>query len=243
MLKKISLAALLIFSLTSCKIFEVLGPVGPLAPTQLEINSALKEALQISIENAVIRSSKEHGFYANPKIRIPFPPEAQRAANTLKDLGMGMVVDNFVETMNYGAEKAAAKATPIFKNAITSMTFADVYGIYRGDHDAATVYLRSKTTSDLKKAFRPEIDNSLQNVGVTKYWEPVVSTYNKIPFVQPIETDLTEYVLNRTLDGLFKLMAEEEVKIREDPAARVTVLLERVFGFRSQEEAAELSGS
>ena len=231
MLRKISLALVLLMSFSACKIFDYI-PTGPIAPTELEISQALKEALQISIQNAVLRSSKEDGFYANPKIRIPFPPEAQRAANTLRDLGMGMVVDNFVETMNHGAEKAAAKATPIFKNAITSMSIGDVYGIYKGNEDAATQYLRSRTSNELKRAFRPEIDKSLETVGITKYWEPVVSTYNKIPFVDPIETNLSDYVLNRTMDGLFQLMAEEEAKIRQDPAARVTLLLERVFGYQ-----------
>ena len=138
MLRKISLALVLLMSFSACKIFDYI-PTGPIAPTELEISQALKEALQISIQNAVLRSSKEDGFYANPKIRIPFPPEAQRAANTLRDLGMGVVVDNFVETMNHGAEKAAAKATPIFKNAITSMSIGDVYGIYKGNEGSHAI--------------------------------------------------------------------------------------------------------
>ncbi len=229
-MRRLSLLMVLIFSLSACDIFNI--GQGILAPSELEISQAIKEALSVSIRNAVSRSSRENGFYNNPNIKIPFPPEAERAAKTLRDLGMGMIVDQFVETMNHGAEEAAEKATPIFHEAIVNMSIADVYGIWRGSEDAATQYLRRNTMSKLRRAFKPEIDRSLSSVGITKYWDPVVSNYNKIPFVTPIETDLSEYVLGKTLDGLFQLMADEEAKIRQDPAARTTYLLERVFGYQ-----------
>jgi len=202
-------------------------------PSQTEINQGLKEALQIGISNAVNRSSQNNGFYNNPLIRIPFPPEAERAATTLRDLGFGKVVDDFVETLNHGAEKASAKASPIFIEAISNMSFQDVYSIWRGDDNAATEYLRAQTSNQLKAAFKPEIDQALQQVEITKYWNPIATNYNRIPFVTPVNPDLSDYVLEETLDGLFILLAEEEAKIRQDPAARVTSILKRVFGWES----------
>lgn len=143
------------------------------------------------------------------------------------------MVDQFVETLNHGAEKAAAKATPIFTTAITSMTLTDVYDIWKGEDDAATQYLRRTTSDQLKAAFRPEIKAALEQVEVTKHWNPIASTYNKIPFVTKVNPNLEDYVLEQTLEGLFKLTAMEEAKIRQDPAARVSSILKRVFGWES----------
>ncbi len=202
-------------------------------PSEPEINRGIKEALEVGIRNAVSRSSQENGFYHNPSIKIPFPPEAERAAKTLRDLGMGNLVDQFVETLNHGAEQASAKASPIFVDAIRGMTLQDVYGIWRGDANAATVYLRSKTEAQLKLAFKPVIDQAIQKVELTKYWQPIASNYNRIPFVTPVNPDLSDYVMQETLNGLFVLLAEEEAKIRQDPAARVSAILQRVFGWKS----------
>lgn len=202
-------------------------------PSESEIGAGIKEALRVGISNAINRSSQENGFYGNPLIRIPFPPEAERAASTLRDLGMGKVVDDFIETLNHGAEKASAKASPIFAEAITSMSLKDVYGIWRGEQDAATQYLKLKTNDQLKAAFRPVIEQSLKEVEITKYWGPIANNYNRIPFVTPVNPDLSDYVMQATLDGLFTLLAQEEAKIREEPAARVSALLKRVFGWDS----------
>jgi len=113
------------------------------------------------------------------------------------------------------------------------MSFQDVYSIWRGDDNAATEYLRAQTSNQLKAAFKPEIDQALQQVEITKYWNPIATNYNRIPFVTPVNPDLSDYVLEETLDGLFILLAEEEAKIRQDPAARVTSILKRVFGWES----------
>ncbi|QNR23509.1 DUF4197 domain-containing protein [Croceimicrobium hydrocarbonivorans] len=225
----------LLFSASSCDALLQIAQESSsqMEPSESEINRGIKEALEVGIRNAVSRSSKENGFYNNPLIKIPFPPEAERAAKTLGDLGMGNLVDQFVETLNHGAEQASAKASPIFVDAIRSMTLQDVYGIWRGDANAATVYLRSKTEAQLKLAFKPVIDQAIQKVELTKYWQPIASTYNKIPFVTPVNPDLSDYVMQETLNGLFVLLAEEEAKIRQDPAARVSAILQRVFGWKS----------
>ncbi len=224
-----------LFLLSSCDTLLQIAETSNqlLEPSESEINQGIKEALRVGITNAVNKSSKKDGFYGNPLIRIPFPPEAERAAKTLRDLGMDKVVDDFVETLNHGAEQASAKATPIFVDAITSMTLQDVYGIWRGDQDAATQFLKAKTNNQLKAAFRPVINEALNQVEITRYWSPIASTYNKIPFVKPVNPDLTDYVMQETLDGLYLLMAQEEAKIREDPAARVSAILKRVFGWQS----------
>lgn len=200
-------------------------------PTSSEIAAGLKEALIIGAQNSVMQTSAENGFYGNPLIKIPFPPEAAKVAEKAREFGFDKQVDQFVETMNHGAEQAAAKATPIFVDAIKAMTFQDVYGIWKGEDDAATQYLRENTLDELKSEFRPVIKDALEQVEVTKYWNPLINTYNQIPFVTKLNPDLEEYVLDETLNGLFTTLAKEEAEIREDPAARVTDLLKRVFGY------------
>lgn len=234
-MRKAMLILSLGFLLSSCDaLMHLANSGGPLGePSESEISAGIKEALRVGITNAITQSSQKDGFYGNPLIRIPFPPEAERAASTLRDLGFGKLVDDFVETLNHGAEQASAKATPIFVEAITDMSLQDVYGIWRGEADAATQYLKAKTNDQLKLAFRPVIEDALQQVEITKYWHPIASNYNRLPFVTPVNPDLTDYVMQATLDGLYILLAQEEAKIREDPTARVTALLKRVFGWQS----------
>lgn len=205
------------------------GTLGP--PTQSEIASGIREALVVGATNSVLQTSRTNGFFNNALIKIPFPPEAQKVEDIARQVGLNNQVDQFVETLNHGAEQAAAKAKPIFVNAIRQMTLTDVYDIWRGDDDAATQYLIKTTRPMLEAEFRPVIKSALDNVEVTKYWNPLISNYNKIPLVTPLNPDLDEYVLNEALEGLFLVIAQEEAKIRENPAARVTDILKRVFGY------------
>jgi hypothetical protein len=225
---------LIVFFASGCDELAGLVSTTPASgpPTSSEIAAGLKEALIIGAQNSVMQTSAENGFYGNPLIKIPFPPEAAKVAEKARDFGFDKQVDQFVETMNHGAEQAAAKATPIFVDAIKGMTFQDVYGIWHGEDDAATQYLRENTMSQLKTEFRPVIKDALNQVEVTKYWNPLINTYNQIPFVTKLNPDLDEYVLEETLNGLFTTLAKEEAQIREDPAARVTDLLRRVFGYQ-----------
>lgn len=201
------------------------------APTKSEVSSGIKEALTVGIKKTVLKTSSTNGFLSNSLIKIPFPAEAQKVENTVRNLGLGNKVDEFVATLNHGAEEASKKASPIFVNAITSMSITDVYDIWKGDNSAATKYLKGATQTQLQTAFRPVIKKALEKVDVTKYWNPLIDTYNKIPLVQKMNPNLEDYVLQGTLDGLFKMLALEEGKIREDPAARVSELLKKVFGY------------
>lgn len=231
-MKKLALL-LLIFSLSACDVLEQVAKdsarLGP--PSKSEISQGIREALIVGATNAVLQTSKENGFYGNQLIKIPFPPEAQKVASTLNDLGFNKQVDQFVETMNHAAEKAAEKAKPIFVKAIKQMTLRDVYDIWRGDDDAATQFLKRTTTNALKAEFRPVIQNAINQVELTKHWNPVITTYNQIPFTTKVNPNLDEYILDETLNGLFTVIAKEEEKIRENPSARVSAILQRVFGY------------
>ncbi len=231
-MRNLLIALSLIFT-TSC---DQLGGIvenypSSIPPTEAEIAAGIRQALEIGAQNSVQQVSQVNGFYTNPKIRIPFPPEAEEVAEKARELGLDKQVDKFIETMNRGAEKAAARATPIFIDAIKGMTLRDVYDIWRGEDDAATQYLRANTMNQLKQEFRPEIKTALDQVELTRYWNPIITTYNNLPFGEDVNPNLDEYVLERTLDGLFHVIALEEEKIREDPVARVTDLLEKVFGY------------
>ncbi len=225
-----------LFILTSCdELGAVLESPGGISrpPTEAEIARGIREALIVGAKNTVAQTSQTNGFLNNSLIKIPFPPEAQQVEQTARDLGLDSQVDKFVETMNHGAEEASAKATTIFVNAIQQMTLQDVYDIWRGDDDAATQFLKRTTEQELKNEFRPVIKNALDKVELTRYWNPIIENYNKIPFVQKVNPNLDEYVLSETLDGLFLVIAQEEAKIRQDPQARVTEILRRVFGYNN----------
>jgi hypothetical protein len=199
--------------------------------TNTEAVNALKQALNIGAQNASGKLNSLNGFFGNQLIKILMPPEAKKVETTLRSIGMGKQVDNAILAMNRAAEDAAGKAVPIFTNAITGMSIQDGINIVRGGNNAATNYLKGKTTTQLTDAFKPVISNSLGKVDATKYWSAIFSTYNRLPTTaNKINPDLTAYVTERALNGLFVSIAEEENKIRQDPAARVTDLLKKVFG-------------
>ncbi|MBD2700442.1 DUF4197 domain-containing protein [Spirosoma sp. BT702] len=197
--------------------------------TSTDIASGLKEALRIGVTNGSTQASQLDGYFKNPLLKIAFPPEAQNVANKLRQIGFSKQVDQFELSLNRAAEDAAKKAAPVFVKAITSMTIQDAVGILRGTDDAATVYLRRTSGQQLVTEFTPIIDSTLKKNNATKYYADLVNTYNKIPFVQKANPNLTEYATNKAVDGLFVLVAQEEKKIRENPAARVTDILKRVF--------------
>ncbi|MAX80982.1 MAG: hypothetical protein CL843_12520 [Crocinitomicaceae bacterium] len=205
------------------------GSTGDL--TNNEVVSGLKEALEVGAEKAVSLASKEGGFSANELIRIPFPEEAESAKELALKVGMDAQVEQFEATMNEAAEKASAEAVEILKNAILGMSVQDGFDILNGGDTAATHFLRKSTYNQLFEKFSPIVESSLSAVDVTKYWNPIINTYNKNPFKkEAIDPDLQSYVTNKALDGLFTLIKEEEKEIRENPQARVTDLLKKVFG-------------
>ncbi|MCZ4409801.1 DUF4197 domain-containing protein [Cryomorphaceae bacterium 1068] len=202
-----------------------------------EVAAGLKEALVVGTNNAVDFAGKENQFLSTPRIRIPFPEEAEKVKETAEKLGLGSQVDKFEENLNHAAEKAVSHAAPIFIDAITSMTINDAFAILKGEDDAATTYLRRSTETSLRTAFEPEVNKAINEVELTKYWQPLVSTYNTASAFtggEKVNPDLEAYVTDKAMDGLFLLISEEEEKIREDPAARVTELLEKVFGSQSR---------
>jgi len=193
-----------------------------------EIIAGLKEALTKGMEKGTSMLSKENGFFGNELLKIILPPEAQKIEKTLRSIGFGKQVDDAILTMNRGAEEACKEAAPIFVNAIKKMTVQDAVGILKGADTAATVYLKNNTTTALTTAFRPIIDGALEKVGATKYWSTMVTTYNKFS-MQKIDPDLSAYVTERALQGVFTQIALEEKNIRKDPVARTTELLKKVF--------------
>lgn len=198
--------------------------------TESEVTAGLREALINGITRGADEVSQQGGYLNDPIIRIPFPPEVQKVENTLRDIGMGALVDDFVQTMNRGAEEAATAAKPIFVDAIRNMTITDAFAILSGDKDEATRYLERTTRAQLRAAFRPIINAALEETGATKHYGKIVSTYNAIPLVQPVDPDLAGYATDRAIEGLFVKIADEEQRIRENPAARTSELLRRVFG-------------
>ncbi|MBF9143069.1 DUF4197 domain-containing protein [Hymenobacter properus] len=202
----------------------------PGSVSNAEAANGLKEALIQGISKGADQASQTDGFNLNSLIRIPFPPDAQRVATKLRALGLGSQVDAFELSLNRGAEDAAKSAKPIFLNAIKSLTFTDVWNILSGQQDAATQYLKRTTTGQLTTAFQPIIQQSLDKVGATKYYTQLSTTYNRIPLVQPVQTDLNQYATGKAIDGLFTLIAQEEANIRQNPVARTTELLKKVFG-------------
>ncbi|MEZ5046731.1 MAG: DUF4197 domain-containing protein [Chitinophagaceae bacterium] len=196
-----------------------------------EVVSGLKEALKIGTQNASQKLNRQNGYFGNQLIRIALPQEVKKVEATLRQFGFGKQCDQLILSLNRAAEDAAGKAVPIFVNAILSMNIQDGMNILKGGNNAATNFLQRTTTNALTQAFRPVIQKSLDKVNATKYWRTVFSTYNALPISkQKINPDLTGYVTERALSGLFTTVAQEEQNIRQNPAARVTDLLRKVFG-------------
>lgn len=206
---------------------------GTAALTNDDVIAGLKEALAKGAEHSVDVASVADGFWKSDRLRIPFPPEAVKVKNTLNDLGMSAQVEKFELTMNRAAESAAKEAVPVFVNAIKGMTVADGFAILKGGDHAATDFLKEKTTAELIGKFRPIVEKATQQVALTSYWTPLAGAYNKASLFtggQAVDPDLDGYVTQKAIDGLFVLVADEEQKIRQDPMARTTDLLKRVFG-------------
>jgi len=195
-----------------------------------KIVDGLKEALQVGTGNAVRTVSKVGGYYGNPKIKIPLPGSVQKAETLIRAAGYGSQVDAFELSMNQAAEKAAPEAKDIFWDAIKQMGITDARKILNGPEDGATLYFKEKTYGRLSEVFKPIIHNSMSKVGVTEKYQDLDRKMAGIPFVGSMRFDLDQYVNDKALDGLFFMLAEEERKIRQNPAARVTDLLKEVFG-------------
>ncbi|WP_343606785.1 DUF4197 domain-containing protein [Fluviicola sp.] len=198
--------------------------------TNDEVVSGLREALTTGAKTAASSASVVDGFYKNQNIFIPWPAQAASMKDRLVKLGMQKQVTEFEESMNRAAEEAAKSAFDIFAGAVKGMSVTDGFAILNGGDTAATHYLREKTTPALTEKFTPIIKTAMEKVRVTEYWNPLVTAYNKIPGVTKQNPDLEAYVTAKAINGLMLLISEQEAKIRKDPAAQVTALLQKVFG-------------
>lgn len=206
--------------------------LGALFPSELTLEktiSGLKEALTIGTNNTVVKVSEVNGYFKNPDIKILMPEKMQNVADFMQKLGYGDMVDEFIASMNHAAEKAAPKARQIFLDAIMKMTFDDAKKILNGSDTAATEYLQSKTYIPISAEFTPLISASLDEVGATRHYKNMMQMFSKVPLVTTSSFDLDYYVTTMAMDGLFFMVGEEEKKIRTDPKARVTDLLQEVF--------------
>jgi hypothetical protein len=206
-------------------ILEAAGP-----PSEQRVAAGLREALRIGTERAVASLSREGGFADVPALRLRLPEDLEPAAKALRAIGMGKPVDDLEAAMNQAAEKAAGEAMPVFADALASMTISDAMGILHGSDDAATRYFEQRTAATLRVRFSPIVEAAMEQVGVYRTYDEARRLYQALPLAPRLAPDLEGYVLDRTLAGLFTTLAREEARIREDPAARTTVLLRQVFG-------------
>lgn len=205
------------------------GGLGAGLPTS-EVTAGLKEALRFASERAVGDISVFDGFNADPDIHIPLPESLGTVQSALQTIGMSDMADELETKINRAAETASGEATDIFWGAVDNMSIEDAEGILNGPDDAATQYFRRETSTELKGAMRPIVDESLADVGAIQAYDSMMGEYDNIPFMPDVKSDITEYALDGTLDGLFVYVAREEAAIRNDPVARTTELLQSVFG-------------
>ena len=226
--------SLLLFSMSSKAQFlndvkKMIDP-GKGGLTEKDAAAGIKEALEKGTGESVNFVSKLDGYFGSPEIKIPFPENAKEVESKLRAIGMGSQVDKVVLSINRAAEDAAKSAQPIFVAAIKGMTINDAIQIVKGNNNAATSYLKRTTSPELRAKFSPVIKASLDKVDATRLWADVIQAYNQIPFIKKQNPDLTAYVTDKAIDGLFIMIAKEELKIRKDPVARTTELLKKVFG-------------
>ena len=196
------------------------------------IASGLRQALNFGIDKQVSKLTKENGFYSNQLVKIMLPSELQKVDQTLRDIGLGSLADEGIKALNRAAEDAVKEATPIFVTAVKQITFADAKNILLGPDNAATNYLEQRTTTALYSKFNPVIKQSFSKVGADQIWENIITRYNSVPFVTKVNPDLTDYVTNEALDGVYKMISIEEKNIRNNIAARTTTLLKQVFALQ-----------
>lgn len=209
--------------------YALLNGLNKKALTEKDIAAGLKEALKVGSERVVARIGKRNGYLNDKAIHIVLPANLQKAHKTLNKLGLGHYTKELETKMNRAAELAAPKAKKIFYSAIKDMRWQDVKAIYNGKNNAATQYFKNKMTPSLKRMMKPLIEQTLAQAGVIKAYKHVIKKYHSIPFVPRVKSNLTGYVMNKGINGLFYYLAKEEAAIRENPAKRTTVLLKRVF--------------
>ena len=236
-MKKILLVLLVTATFSGCAELQQVANQFPQVGgvlTNGDIASGLKEALNNGIDKQVIKLTAVDGFYKNEFVKILLPEELKKVDKALRNIGLNSLADEGQKMMNRAAEDAVKEATPIFVNAIKVMTFNDAKNILLGNESAATTYLQGSTTTSLYGKFNPVIKNSFAKVGADKVWTNIITKYNAIPLVKKVNPDLTDYVTNQALNGVFKMVAVEEKNIRTDLSSRTSDLLKRVFAMQDK---------
>jgi hypothetical protein len=200
----------------------------------LDIAAGLKEALQNGISKQVSLLTAEDGFLKNDMVKIPFPAELQKVSSTLNSLGLSNLTNEGIKTMNRAAEMAVKEATPVFVDAIKNMSFADAKAILMGNKTEATTYLQKNTSTTLYGKFKPVVQQAIGKAGADKAWNTIISKYNSVPMVSKVNPDLNDYVTQKTLEGVFKMISVEETKIRESSSSRSSDLLQKVFALQDK---------
>ncbi len=195
-----------------------------------EIEAGLREALEVGFRRVVAQVGAVDGFNADPDIHIPLPDNLQTVQKTLSKLGMSGLADDVETRLNRAGEKAAPEALDSFLNTIKAMQMEDVQAIFDGPDDAATRFFQEKMTPDLVQRFTPIVDESLADVGAIQAYDAMMGQYKSIPFVPDVKADLINHTVTKAMDGIFHYLAIEEAAIRQNPAARSTELLKKVFG-------------
>lgn len=242
---RILVIAGLMFILAGCaELLNVLQTTGPVPLTEADVIAGLKEALTTGARNSAQKLAAENGYYGDAAVKILLPPEARTIVDNISKLpGGDKLVEDVVLRINRAAEDAAKEAAPIFVNSITGMSIADAWGILKGPDNAATTYLKNTTSTDLYSLYKPKIQASTEkkligNVSTKDSWNTLTTRWNtlansiagKVANLKPVNTDLDDYLTNMALTGMFSKVAGEELKIRKDVSARITPLLQRVFG-------------
>ncbi len=225
------LTTILFFSCSELQqVVNQLPQSGPI--TNDQIAAGLQEALNKGIDLQVSKLSQENGFFKNELVKILLPDELQKVDKTLRDIGLSNLADEGLRVLNRAAEDAVGEATPVFINAVKGMTFTDAKNILLGNDNAATTYLEKNTQGELYSKFNPIIKNSFSKVGADKIWSELITKYNSIPLTNDVNPDLTDYVTNEALDGVYTMIAIEEKEIRNKVTSRTTDLLRKVFALQ-----------
>lgn len=200
----------------------------------IDIASGLKEALNKGIEKQVAKLTSVDGFYKNEMVKILLPDELRKVDAALRKIGMSKLADDGIRSLNRAAEDAVKEATPVFVAAVKDMTVTDAKGILMGKSDAATNYLEKSTSSPLYAKFQPVVANSIGKVGADKVWAAIISKYNTLPFVTKVNPDINDHVTKKALEGVYKMIAVEELAIRTNLGARTSPLLKKVFAMQDK---------
>jgi|TARA_R100000479_G_scaffold33554_4_gene14279 hypothetical protein len=232
--RKLALVFSIFFMVSCAELQNVVNtlPTGQVGTNPTMIANGLRQALDFGIDKQVTKLTQKDGFYKNKLVKILLPEELQKVDRTLRDIGLGSLADEGLKVLNRAAEDAVKESTPIFVDAVRDITFNDAKNILLGPDNAASNYLKGKTNTALYTKFNPVIQNSFSKVGADRIWTNIITKYNSVPFVSQVNPDLTDYVTNEALKGVYTMIGVEEKKIRNSVSARTTSLLKQVFALQ-----------